>query len=78
MPTIKGIAGPYRFFFYSLDCNEPPHVHVQRERAVAKVWLESLAIVPSRAFSERELNRIRATILEHRIKILEAWHGHCG
>jgi hypothetical protein len=77
MPTIKGIAGPYRFFFYSLDCNEPPHVHVERERATAKFWLGSLAAVPSRAFSERELNRIRATILEHRPRILEAWHDHC-
>jgi hypothetical protein len=29
MPTVKGMAGPYRFFFYSFDCNEPMHVHVQ-------------------------------------------------
>jgi hypothetical protein len=32
MPTIKNIPGPYRFFFYSFDCNEPEHIHVQRER----------------------------------------------
>jgi len=32
MPTIKGIPGPYRFFFYSFDCNEPMHVHVHVER----------------------------------------------
>jgi hypothetical protein len=25
MPTIKNISGPYRFFFYSFDCNEPVH-----------------------------------------------------
>ena len=23
MPTVKGIVGPYRFFFYSFDCEEP-------------------------------------------------------
>jgi hypothetical protein len=23
MPTVKNIPGPYRFFFYSFDCNEP-------------------------------------------------------
>ncbi|MGH9338024.1 MAG: DUF4160 domain-containing protein [Acidobacteriota bacterium] len=28
MPTVKDIAGPYRFYFYSFDCNERPHVHV--------------------------------------------------
>jgi hypothetical protein len=31
MPTIKNISGPYRFFFYSFDCNEPVHVHIQRD-----------------------------------------------
>ena len=29
MPTVKGIVGPYRFSFYSFDCEEPMHVHVQ-------------------------------------------------
>lgn len=77
MPTIKGIAGPYRFFFYSLDCDEPPHVHVERDRAQAKIWLESLVVMPSRVFSTRELNRIRTIIFAQRTKILEAWHGHC-
>lgn len=44
MPTIKDIFGPYRFFFYSFDCNEPKHVHVQRERMVCKFWLEPVAL----------------------------------
>jgi hypothetical protein len=38
MPTIL-IIGPYRFFFVSLDAGEPPHIHIQRERMVAKFWL---------------------------------------
>jgi hypothetical protein len=28
MPTVRNLPGPYRFFFYSFDCNEPEHVHV--------------------------------------------------
>jgi hypothetical protein len=39
MPTIPGISGPYRFYFYSFDCNEPMHVHVRRDRQHAKFWL---------------------------------------
>jgi hypothetical protein len=31
MPTVPDIPGPYRLFFYSFDCHEPPHVHVRRE-----------------------------------------------
>jgi len=30
MPTVLQI-GPYRFFFYAGDRDEPPHVHVERE-----------------------------------------------
>ncbi|MCF8114040.1 MAG: DUF4160 domain-containing protein, partial [Desulfotignum sp.] len=42
MPTVKSIPGPYRLFFYSFDCNEPMHVHVQRDKAVCKFWLNPL------------------------------------
>jgi Domain of unknown function (DUF4160) len=37
MPTVKNIPGPYRFFFYSFNCNEPKHVHVQREKKICKI-----------------------------------------
>ena len=30
VPTVHR-EGPYRFFFYSADNSEPPHVHVERE-----------------------------------------------
>jgi hypothetical protein len=32
MPTVLR-SGPYRFFFYSADRGEPPHVHVEGRRA---------------------------------------------
>lgn len=78
MPTIRNIPGPYRLFFYSFDCNEPEHVHVQRERMVCKFWLRPLELGGNHGFSPRELNRIRAIILENYNVILEAWHEHCG
>ncbi len=42
MPTILRI-GPYRFFFYSNEKGEPSHIHVQRERFLAKFWLNPVA-----------------------------------
>ena len=39
MPTVLRV-GPYRFFFYSGDGGEPPHIHVERDQYVAKVWLD--------------------------------------
>jgi hypothetical protein len=38
MPTVLR-SGPYRFFFYSADGAEPPHIHVERDDNTAKFWL---------------------------------------
>ncbi len=78
MPTVRGISGPYRIFFYSFDCNEPKHVHVSRERKACKFWLEPAALAYNNGFSAKELNRIRRTIVDHLDRILEAWNEHCG
>ena len=42
MPTILR-DGPYRCFFYSGEGREPPHVHVERDDAVAKFWLHPVS-----------------------------------
>ena len=78
MPTVKGLTGPYRFFFFSFDCNEPKHVHVQRERLVCKFWLEPLELSKNHGFTPRELGEIRRTIQMNINRIVEAWHEHCG
>lgn len=58
MPVIDR-EGPYRFFFYSHEPNEPPHVHVQRDRSLAKFWLDPVRLAGSRRFPAYELRRIR-------------------
>lgn len=78
MPRIAGIPGPYRLFFTSFDCNEPSHLHVERENKTCKFWLEPLGLVRNHGFGARELNVIRRTIETHRAWILEVWHEHCG
>jgi Domain of unknown function (DUF4160) len=75
MPTILR-SGALRFFFYSLENAEPPHVHVESGNATAKYWLESVELARSRGFRASELTRLRATIIEHRHDFLEAWHAH--
>ena len=78
MPTVRGIPGPYRFFFYSFDCNEPKHVHVRRERKVCKFWLEPVVLGRNDGFSAKELNAIRRLIVDNLEGILESWDEHCG
>ena len=77
MPTILRIAG-YRFFFYSLEGSEPPHVHIERGDSVAKFWLAPVALAESFGFRAHELNRLRLMVIEHRLALLEAWNVHFG
>jgi hypothetical protein len=78
MPTVRDIPGPYRFFFYSFDCNEPMHVHVQRERMLCKFWIQPVVLAQNQGFTSKELNTIRGIILNNRDRIVEAWYEHCG
>lgn len=78
MPTGKDIDGPYRLYFYSFDCDEPRHVHVQREHMICKFWLEPLALAKNSGFSAKEISVIRRVIAINRFKVLEAWNEHCA
>ena len=78
LPTVPGIPGPYRFFFYSFDYNEPRHVHVRRDRSAGKFWLEPVVLAYNNGFSAKELNRIRKIIIDNVDRIREAWDEHCG
>jgi hypothetical protein len=78
MPSIGNIPGAYRLFFYSFDCGEPRHVHVQRDKLVCKFWLDPVCLGKNAGFPPRELNAIRKLIQRHLPRILEAWHEHCG
>ena len=78
MPTVQGIPGPYRFYFYSFDCNEATHIHVRHDRLKCKFWLEPIELANNHGFRARDLNQIRAIIERHLGKIQEAWNEHCG
>ena len=77
MPTVLR-AGPYRFFFYAGDRDEPPHVHVEREDHVAKFWLDPVRLQESGGFSRSELNRVQQLIYTNQHRLREAWHEYFG
>jgi len=77
MPTVMTIDG-YRFFFYSLEGLEPPHIHAEQGSRVAKYWLSPVELAASRGFRSHELTRLRMLVIEHRSAFLEAWHAHFG
>lgn len=66
----------YRFFFFSLEGNEPPHIHVEHGKKVAKFWLKPINLASSYGFRSHELTRLRALVIEHRERFLEKWYEH--
>jgi hypothetical protein len=77
MPTVLR-TGPYRFYFYSHEPNEPPHVHVDRDDLSAKFWLNPVGLARNLGFNARELRRLQSLVTEHQTELLEAWYGHLG
>ncbi len=75
MPTILR-KGPYRFFFYATDRDEPPHAHVEREDKLIKFWLDPIRLQYSIGFNRSEIRRIEKIIQEHRLEFLEAWDAY--
>jgi len=77
VPTVLREAG-YRFFFFSNEREEPPHVHVQQGERYAKFWLEPVGLELNVRFRRNELTKVRKIILDNREVILRAWHEHFG
>ena len=75
MPTVLR-SGPYRFFFYSSDGNESPHVHVQRDEDIAKLWLSPVRLQSSGGFKPVEVRRIRRLVEQHREELLRSWDAY--
>jgi hypothetical protein len=73
MPTVLRV-GPFRFFFYAGDGDEPPHVHVERDDWEAKFWLDPVRLERSRGFRRKEINRIRELVEEYQEPLLESWN----
>lgn len=78
MPVVFYFEG-IKFFFFSNegDPREPVHVHVRKDRSLAKFWLQPFVhLVDSYGFTSRELNKI-AKIVENRSSEIEAaWNEH--
>ena len=75
MPTVLRWNG-YRFYFFSNEGEEPPHIH--KAGSTAKFWLGEVALARSIGFSNREIGELSAKAGEEREVFLEAWRGYFG
>ena len=77
MPTVLRTGG-FRFFFFSGEGGEPPHIHVESAGRYAKFWLRPVDLVKSIGYNAREVRRLRDLVSRHRDLFEEKWHEHFG
>lgn len=77
MPSVLRESG-FRFFFYSREGNEPPHIHVIGHGGEMKVWLDSLLIANSYKLSPKNQNKVMEIIEENLDLLREAWRKYHG
>lgn len=77
MPTVL-VVGPYKLVFFSTDRPEPPHIHVLRDKQIAKFWLEPVSLAKNKGFADHELNTVEKLVVEHRETCRKAWDDYFG
>lgn len=65
MPTVLRERG-FRFFFWSNERNQPPHVHVDSGDGFAKFWLSPIYVAMSVGYDAGEMRDLFAIVTEHR------------
>lgn len=78
MPTALR-TGPYRFYFYSYDCDEPRHMHVDRENKSAKFWLDpDVLLAENYGYNRKELRQIEVILRENLEGLRNEWNNFCN
>jgi hypothetical protein len=77
MPTILSTEG-FRFFFFSDERREPPHVHVEKGDGTAKVWLQPVRVAYAYGLTPGEIRRIRELTFTHQAAFVERWNEYFG
>ena len=75
MPTVLR-SGPYRFYFYSSDSDEPPHVHLERGDNTVNFWLSPVRLQSSGGFRPVEIRRMQRLVEQHREALLRSWDAY--
>lgn len=75
MPTVLRKDG-FRFFFFSNERVEPPHIHIELGEGYAKFWLEPIVLSYSVGFTSRQLSKLRNLVEENQELFKESWHDH--
>lgn len=66
MPNILRWNG-YRFFLFSNEDSEPPHIHIAKNGCNAKFWLNDCTLAYNDYFKYSEIGKLQAVVSKNRI-----------
>lgn len=76
MPTLL-VENGFRFYFYSSEGKEPPHVHVQKADAEGKIWLEPLfERVYMHGFTKQEEKKLLEIASRYKEEFKKVWYEY--
>ena len=75
MPTVLRWRGD-RFYFFSNEGTEPPHIHIDKAGNTVKYWLEPVRLARQVGFSQAELRELEEKVQSERTMLIEAWNGY--
>lgn len=73
MPTVLR-SGGYRFFFFSNEGKEAPHIHVASGGSYAKFWLDPVEVADVRGYDAVEMRRLRRIVMENVFVFRKGWN----
>lgn len=77
MPTVLRWNG-YRFYFFSNEGAEPPHIHIDKGGLSAKYWLQPVALARNLGYSSKELREIEVKVAQEAAMFVETWREYFG
>lgn len=73
MPTILRKLG-FRFFFYSNENTEPPHVHIEKGEGYGKYWIDPVEKDYMHNFNKKEEKQAAEIVVEEQDNFKKKWY----
>lgn len=75
MPTILRVLG-FRFFFYSDEGNEPPHIHVEKGKGRGKYWLDPVRKEYMYDFTKQDERKVETIVKNEQETFKKKWYEY--
>ena len=73
MPVVLRVRG-FVFRFFANEGTEPPHIHVDKGGATAKIWLTTGEWAYRHGFSPAQQRTICNILVKHETELMECWN----